>query len=153
MWVCVSVCICVYLCVSVCLCVCVSVYPCSTVCIWKSEDNLGEWWVLRIERKSSSLAAPFPTEPFCWPKLHTCSTYNSRSSVVFVSSDRESLHHISRGSCFMRAGLGFVGHSLFVLRTVSQSYMVSPCNNVHLNYLNLIFIKQVSLFLWVFISI
>lgn len=45
----------------------------------------------------------------------------------------------------------FVGHSLFVLRTVSLSYMISEIYNVNLNYLKLIFIEQVSLFLWFFI--
>lgn len=47
----------------------------------------------------------------------------------------------------------FVGHSLLVLRRVSLSYMVSEICNVNLNYLKLIFIEQVSLFLWVFISL
>lgn len=47
----------------------------------------------------------------------------------------------------------FVGYSLLVLRTVSLSCMVSEIYNVNLNYLKLIFIKQVSLFLWVFISL
>lgn len=47
----------------------------------------------------------------------------------------------------------FVGHSLLVLRTVSLSHRVREIYNVNLNYLKLIFIKQVSLFLWVFVSL
>lgn len=39
----------------------------------------------------------------------------------------------------------------FVLRTISLSYMISEIYNVNLNYLKLIFIEQVSLFLWFFI--